>query len=273
MAEGPGGGGLPTIYLRLVGARIRSDLQYRTSFALYLVGQSLSSFVDFIAIAVIFGNVTELAGWSLAEVAFLYGVSGLSFYVADVFVSQVQEVSAKVKDGSFDLYLMRPLGSLFQVVAQDFPLRRAGKIAQAAVVLAVAISRLEVDWGAGRAAMVVVMIVSGAVIFGSVWVAFASITFWAVDTGEVTSAFTYGGNFLTHYPLEIYAGWLRRSLAYVVPLAFVNYFPALWVLDRPELLGAPPAVRFLSPAVAAVSAVVASAVWRLAVRHYRSTGS
>jgi ABC-2 type transport system permease protein len=266
-------GDLAHIYVRLVGARIRGDFQYRTSFALFVLGQFLISFIDFLAIAVIFGQIPQLAGWSLAEVAFLYGVSALAFTIADVFVSQVEGISVRIRDGSFDLFLIRPLGSLFQVVTDDFQLRRVGKLAQAVVVLAVALHQVGVDWNAGRVAMVVVMVLAGAVIYGAVWIVGASSTFWTIETGEVSNAFTYGGNFLTQYPLEIYATWLRRLLAYVVPLAFVNYFPALWVLDRPELLGAPPVVRFLSPVVAVASVLVAAVAWRVAVRHYRSTGS
>jgi ABC-2 type transport system permease protein len=78
---------------------------------------------------------------------------------------------------------------------------------------------------------------------------------------------------MTSYPLNIYAGWLRRLLAFVVPLAFVNYFPALYILRQPDPLDAPAFLRFASPVVAAVSVLVAREVWMFGVRHYRSTGS
>ena len=55
-------------------------------------------------------------------------------------------------------------------------------------------------------------------------------------------------------------------------MAFVCYFPALYILDKPDGLG-PSFLRFVSPLVALVAAVAAGTIWRLAVRHYRSTGS
>ena len=58
-------GELAFIYRRLAGARIRSDLQYRTSFWLFTLGQFFITFVDFVTIAVIFSQVHDLAGWSL----------------------------------------------------------------------------------------------------------------------------------------------------------------------------------------------------------------
>jgi ABC-2 type transport system permease protein len=44
---------------------------------------------------------------------------------------------------------------------------------------------------------------------------------------------------LTQYPIDVYAAWFRRFLGYVVPLAFVCYFPALYLLDKPDPLGPP----------------------------------
>jgi ABC-2 type transport system permease protein len=78
---------------------------------------------------------------------------------------------------------------------------------------------------------------------------------------------------LTQYPMHIYGAWLRRLFIFVIPLAFVNYFPALYILNKPDALGAPAFVRFLAPLVAAAVALFAAWFWQLGVRHYRSTGS
>jgi ABC-2 type transport system permease protein len=59
----------------------------------------------------------------------------------------------------------------------------------------------------------------------------------------------------------------------VVPLAFVSYYPVLFVLDKPVPLGLPPWTGLLSPLVAAVVAVLAGIAWRAGIRRYRSTGS
>jgi ABC-2 type transport system permease protein len=56
-------------------------------------------------------------------------------------------------------------------------------------------------------------------------------------------------------------------------MAFVCYFPALYVLDKDDPLGFPRALQFASPLVALLAAVVAGTIWTLAVRRYRSVGS
>jgi ABC-2 type transport system permease protein len=85
--------------------------------------------------------------------------------------------------------------------------------------------------------------------------------------------FSYGGVTLVDYPLDIYADWMRRFVTFVLPIGFVSYYPALFLLDRPDPLGLPDWMRLMSPAAAVVLACLAWGGWRSGVRHYQSTGS
>jgi ABC-2 type transport system permease protein len=260
------------LWRRLVGAQIRSQLQYRTSFVLDAVGAFVISFIDFLAVLVIFHNTHRLGVWSVREVAFLYAMSSISFALTDLLVGHFDQFPQRIRDGNFDILLVRPRSTLFQVIGSDFQLRRLGKALQGAVVFVYAVGSLAIPWDVGRIAMLVVMVPTAIVIFASVWTVGSCLAFWTTDGGEFTNAFTYGGNFLAQYPVDILGSWLRRFLAYIVPLAFVCYFPSLYVLDKPDPLGLPRLLEFSSPLVAAACVVVAAAAWRFAVRHYRSAG-
>ena len=260
------------LFFLLAGSRVRSQLQYRVSFTLDAAGMFVVTFLDFLAIAIIFQNVPRLGEWSLGEVALLYGISGMAFALTDMVVGHLDELSLLIRSGDFDVLLVRPRSSLFQVVTLDFQLRRLGKLAQSALVLAYAIAAVDIDWNAGRVVVLAASIVSASVIFAAVWVTMICIVFWAVEGRETANAFTYGGQFLAQYPISIYDAWLRRLLAFVIPMAFVAYLPALYILDKEDELGLPGELRFASPLVAALACVVAGLVWRTAVRHYRSAG-
>lgn len=264
---------LGRIYRRLVVAKIRSDWQYRASFVMFTISQFFITFMDFLAIRILFANVPRLAGWTLWEVAFLYGIAGITFFVCDVFVSQVEMASQHIRMGTFDRFLVRPLGPLFQLSTDEFAFRRFGKLLQATIVFLLATAGAGIDWTPGRLLMVPVALVSGSVIFGAIWVMSASVAFWLVDTEEAAHAVTYGGNYMSQYPLEIYGTWLRRFFTFVVPTAFIAYFPALYILGRNDPFGSPRWLQFSSPVVALAAFLVARAVWTLGVRHYRSTGS
>ncbi len=264
---------LLSIYVHIMAARMRAQLQYRVSFVLQLVGSFSLSFTDFAVVLVIFAHLPYLAGWSLGEVAFLYGTSYMAFQLSDIAVGQLDQLPVLIQSGDFDMVLIRPLGALFQVVTLDFTLRRFGAFGQGALVFALALARTDIHWTAGRVLVLTLMPVWSIPIFASVWVVGATSAFWAVRSMEVINLVTHGGQLLTQYPLQVFGAWIQRLVIFVVPLAFVNYFPSLYVLGKPDPLGAPEFVRFASPVVAIVLVVVAGRIWNFGVRHYRSTGS
>ena len=261
------------VWRHLVVARIRADWQYRMSFFLFLLGQALIASFDIAVIAAIFTKVERLGGWSGYEVALLFGLGGVSFGVADLLISQVETASRHIKEGTFDLFLLRPVPPLVHLSASEFALRRLGRIIQPFIVLVVALLKAPVHWSVETVLLIPKSIVAGIVIFGAVWVVTSSIVFWTVDSQEVASAFTYGGNVATEYPLDVLGAWMRRVATFVVPLAFVAYLPAARMLDHPNPLGMPSIVAWAAPAIAVVAALGARTVWDFAIRHYRSTGS
>ncbi|ANZ18475.1 putative integral membrane transport protein [Streptomyces noursei ATCC 11455] len=252
---------------------VRSTLAYRTSFVLMTFGNFASSALDFVALLLMFSRVHALGGFALPEVAFLYGTCSLSLGLADLAVGNAERLGARIRDGTLDTLLLRPAPVYAQIAADRFALRRLGRTSQGLLVLLWSTGRIEVDWTPGRILMVPLTVVCGAVIFGAVFTAGAAFQFWAQDAAELQNSLTYGGNALLQYPPTVFARDLVRGVTFIVPLAFVNWLPALWLLGRPYPLGLPPWTAFLGPAVAALMVAGAALAWRCGVRAYRSTGS
>ncbi|MEV7953402.1 ABC transporter permease [Streptomyces sp. NPDC088141] len=252
---------------------LRSTMAYRASFAMTAFGNFAATAFDFVAILLMFSHVDALGGYSLPEIALLYGASGTAFGLADLVMGSMDRLGRRVRDGTLDTLLVRPVPVLAQVAADRFALRRLGRITQGALVLGYALVALDVDWTPLRVVVVPLMLLSGASIFAAVFVAGAAFQFVAQDASEVQNSFTYGGNTLLQYPPSIFAKDLVRGVTFVVPLAFVNWLPALYVLGRDYPLDLPDWVAFLPPVVAGLCGLLAGLAWRTGLRAYRSTGS
>lgn len=187
-------------YLLIAGMWIRAGMTYRTSFVVTVFGNLLLSGLDFVGILLMFSQVDSLGGWTLPEVAFLYGLSVTAFGITDLLLGSSEVLGTRIRDGSFDTLLVRPVPVLAQVAADQFPLRRFGRVIQGSLVLGWALFAVDVDWTAPKALLVPVMLVSGAVIFGAIFVAGAAFQFLAQDAAQVQNAFTYGGTTLLQYP-------------------------------------------------------------------------
>lgn len=260
-------------YRLIVAMWVRSTMAYRTSFVLTALGNFAATGLDFVTIVLMFSHITVLGGFTLPEVAFLYGTTSTAFGVADLLMGSMDRLGRRVRDGTLDTLLLRPVPVLAQVAADRFALRRLGRITQGALVLGWAILRADIDWTPARAVLLPVMLLSGSAIFCAVFVAGGAFQFWASDASEVQNSVTYGGNTMLQYPPGIFGRELVRGATYVVPLAFVNWLPALHILGEPDPLGLPSWVDFLSPLVAVACCVLAGAAWRAGLRSYRSTGS
>jgi viologen exporter family transport system permease protein len=261
------------LYLRLVAAQLRGQMQYKVSFLLALAGSFLGSATEFGVVLVVFTRVPLVAGWSIGEVALLYGIAGLSFSAAELFASALDNFQVHIVLGTFDRVLVRPRGALLQVMSEDFALRRIGRVAQAVLVLLVATRLLDTVWTPDRLVVLGAALLSGTAIYFAIFVISATFCFWTVQGKEATHVLTYGGDQFAIWPLDIYAGAVRRLFTFVVPLAFVSYEPALYMLGRTDPFGLPDIARLLSPLAALAMIIVARLAWNQGIRHYQSTGS
>jgi ABC-2 type transport system permease protein len=261
------------LYRRFVGARVRAQMQYRASFVLMVAITGLGLATEFLAILILFHRFEHLAGWSVGEVALLYGVASVSFGLAEMIGAGFDVFPNTIRRGELDQVLLRPASVFTQVLAADFQLRRLGRIAQGLAAIAVGLTRTPIDWSAGKVLYLPIMLASGTAMYLAMFVFGAVLCFWTVQSIELINILTNGGTELASYPLPIFHLALQRFFTFVVPLAFVSYFPALYILDRPEAAGWPGWLPFLSPFAALALITLARLAWSIGLRHYRSTGS
>lgn len=250
---------------------VRASMAYPASFWMMAVSGFVIGGLDFVGIWIMFSTVDSLGGFGLDEIGFLYGASGLGLAIADMFVGRIERLGQLIRLGKLDTMMVRPVPLLAQVCADEFALRRISRVVQTGLILGIA--SWFVHWTPARVAVAVVMIVSGTLIFFSIWIALACVQFWTAEASEVANAFTYGGNTMTQYPLNVFPGEIVKVLTFLFPIAFVNWYPALYILGRPDPFGLPAWFQFASPIAAAVLVSIAALTWRTGVRRYTSTGS
>jgi ABC-2 type transport system permease protein len=257
---------------RLQAASVRAQMQYRLTFALRSLADFLVLFADFLPIYFLFRRFGGLEGWSFGELALLYGMVETSWATVEGGLRGFENFSAHLLQGDLDRWLLRPRGVLLQIAASWFELRKIGRVLQGLIVLGGA--ALWLDLGPASLAWVALGVAGGVLFFAGVVVFGAATQFWTLgQTSELQNMLTYGGSAALTYPVSIYSKWFRRVVTYGVPLAFVNYFPALAALGRVQTAGFPAFVPWLSPFVCAGVLLLARALFARGLRRYESTGS
>jgi len=259
--------------MALLTTHVRARATYRFSFWVDMVSNLAFFGADMFALLVMFAVADSLGGFTRPQVLVMFGFAGVGFTLADLAVGNIDTLRNYVRTGLLDTVLIRPLGVLGQLLCLDFGVRRLGRMAYSIGVLAVALALCNPQWTAAKVAMLILAPIAGAALFGSIFVATSTVAFWWIESGEVGNVVTYGGRDFTSYPTSIYTGWFRQIFGFALGLGFVAYYPALFVLDLPDPIGLPSATGWVGPVIAPLAVLVAALVWRMGVRHYRSTGS
>jgi ABC-2 type transport system permease protein len=262
------------LYFRYAAVSIRSQMQYRASFIMLTLSNFLITAIDILGIWALFERFKSLRGWSLAEIALLYGIVHMAHAVAEGAGRGFDTFDGMVKSGDFDRLLLRPRSTTLQISGAEVQLLRVGRFAQGLIILLWAASALDVRWSAGRVAMLCFATLGGACLFYGLFIVRATLAFWTTEALEVMNTVTDGGRETGQYPLVVYRPWFRRFFTFVVPLACVTYFPVLAILGRDDAaLGSPLWFRWAAPAIGILFMAAMLQVWKIGVRHYRSTGS
>jgi ABC-2 type transport system permease protein len=261
------------LYSRYASISLRGQLEYRASFLMQAAGQFVLTGIEFLAIWVLFDRFGDIKGWTLPEVALFYGLISITWAIADAVARGFDAFGNMVKYGEFDRILLRPRSTVLQLFGQELTLRRIGRLAQGVAVLLFAISALDVVWSGDRIALLVLAVAGGVCMFIGLMILQATSAFWTTESLEVWNAFTYGGVFMSQYPLAIYRPWFRRFFTFVIPLACINYFPGVAILGRVDPLGTPRLIQWLAPLAGPLFMSICLQIWNVGVRHYRSTGS
>ena len=261
------------IALRIALLRVRGQMQYRGSFWMQIIGNFFVNVVEVLVTWSLFQHFDNLGGWSLEEVILLHGLSMVAFSLGDTLSNGVQSVPQMIREGTFDRNLVRPMSVYLQSAVSEVSVRHFGHLAQGLVLLAVGLYAAPIEWTTGRLLYLPVIVASGALFFAALFTVEAILAFWTVNGIEAVNAFTYGGSDLGQYPLHIFRRGLRLLFLWVIPIGFMTYYPALYLLDRTDPLGLPRLASFVAPLAAVLFCFVIRFGWGAALRRYTSTGS
>lgn len=259
-------------YAILLRIGLTSAIQYRADFAMTAIGAICYEAVSLAFVGVIVYAFGSIGGWSLVEVAFVYGIRSMGHALHGILSGQLWATDRVVREGEFDRYLLRPINPLMQLLTRRFQVTAVGDLVFGLVILSVTAVAAPVSWSVGLVAYLIVAVLGSAFLESAVMLALSSLTFRLLVSGPLlqvadTVFVTFGP-----YPLSV----LPRSVAYLLtfglPLAYAAFFPAAVLLGRTDDLFVPVWLAMASPAIGLLLYVAAVAFFHRQMRHYSSPG-
>ncbi|MQS37071.1 ABC transporter permease [Streptomyces katsurahamanus] len=262
-----------SLYWTLQKAALRAETGYRFNFVLLVVMGIVYQGSGIAFVWVILSQFDSIGSWTFSDVAFLYSLRLLAHAVWVVPFNQVYALDELVREGRFDVYLLRPLNPLLQVITGRMRMNILGDVITAVTMFGFALTAADVDWTPAKALYLVLAVLGGAAAEGAVVLLVSALSFRFLHTWSahflVDNVFLLFGS----YPLHIFGTATTWILTWTVPVAFVAYVPASVLLGRTGDLSVSPVLAWAAPAIGFLWMYAAYRIWVRQMRHYQSTGT
>ncbi len=240
-----------------------NELQYRANFAIQLLQSAIALGTGLAVLALVFGQVTQLNGWSQPELLAVMGVYTLMGAIVTTLIQpNMERLIEDVRQGTLDFVLTKPDDAQVLSSVRDVKIWHAVDAVLGVVILAIAVGQLPTTLGPAAIAAFVVALLLGSLMIYCFWLILTTAAFWVVRMDEIVDLFS-GIYQSGRWPVSIYPDWLRVGLTFLVPIAFAVTVPAEALTARltaPTLVGA---------AVFALALLVFTRwLWRTGLKRY-----
>ena len=264
---------LLSTYWLYIKTFFKSRAEYRVGFILGMFANFYCYFITFATYWVLVSVLGGIAGWNFEELSVLYGLSLLTYAISGTLVwNTVYHMGQTITTGRLDIYLTRPYGVLPQLIFQRFGDTFIGQIVVTVIFLVAAFinSAEMITWY--KVVYLIIAIIGGTLIQVASMILIGSLSFWMHRSSEFGDIVYYQARSMTNYPLCIYPKWIQGILTFVLPWAFINYYPSLILLNKVESLFEL-ALGFISPLVGVVMLLISLWVFKQGLKRYAGAGN
>lgn len=256
------------LYLNSLALHLKSELEYRMSFIISFLSQILIFFTYYFVIIALFSKFNNIKGFTLYEVLLCFSIIQFGFAFNEVFARGIDKFDKLIIEGGFDRLLLRPKNLILQVLCSDGDFVKVSRLIQAIIVLVIALINLKVEITFLKVICLILMLMASCVIFFGIFLLAASYCFMTVQGLEVRNVFTDGGKHMAQYPIGVFKKGFVFFFTFIIPYAFVNYYPLLYFIGRNDNI-----LYAFSPIVVFLYLIPCFIVFYMGVKKYEGSGS
>lgn len=264
--------------LRIAVQSLKMSVQARMQYRVDTLVASIAVFVresaNIIVIYLALLKFDAINGWNVNEMLFLFSILFLTYAIVVSLFADLRDFSRMIREGRFDRLLVRPRGLLFQLILNNADvIASVGHGTLGILLFLLSAGRVGIEWNTVTILYYLCAIIGGVLMQGGIFIICSALSFYFVETGSIRSIFYWDMRRFAGYPISIYNKLIQTLLMYVVPFAFVNYFPAQFLLRKPDMADYNEAYIYIAPFVGVLVYLLAYLFWRVSVRRYYSTGN
>ena len=256
------------IYRKILIQDLKSKMSYRADFIISTFGMVLTNVVGFMSFYILFKNFPSINGWNYHEMLFLYGFSLIALTPLQCLFDNNWNLRFAVRTGDFIKYCFRPINVFFYFISEVFDVKGLGQLAFGIGVLVYSWIHIGIPVTFLTIVQLILMLITASLFMIAIMNAAAATCFWIENSGYVMVIMHRFKDY-AKYPASIFDGIFKIIFTFVIPIAFIAYYPGLIFL-RPDHI---PLLSILSPVIGIFFFWLSYKFWMLGAKKYKGTGS
>lgn len=254
---------------------LRREMAYRGTFLAGIIGQWISYGATFLGIYIMVSSFDILGGWNGSEVLMLYGLSVMSYAIgASFFYNFSNGLTGRIRSGEFDASLTKPIHPfLHEVFSAGYNVGYISHFTVSLFVMVAALSSTDYDFTAQSLMFLILSVLGASLIQAAALIASSTMSFFTVGNNPIADFLLWDVKEFTNYPITVFPKGIQFVLTFILPFAFMNFYPAAALLGKPIPEGYPAILPYLSPLVGALVFALSILLWNWGLKNYKSTGS
>ena len=137
----------------------------------------------------------------------------------------------------------------------------------------VSANKIGIIWNFTNILYYVITVIGGVLIQGAIFLVVASLSFYFIKTNNIREVLYWNMRKFAGYPISLFPKLIQMLMIFVVPFAFVNYFPSQFLLHKGDMNQYPEFFIYLSPFVGIILFSLSYLFWRFSLLKYKSSGN
>ncbi len=225
---------IPAVRIHLQGIKtaLASRMAYRGDFFMSTVIMLLEEMLAPLITILVYHNGASFPGWTMSEALLIQGIFLLARGIAfPFFFGIVWNTIERVRDGAFDILLIKPKSVLFLAIVTGFDSEDLGKLFGGITLFAISVSRIPAPGIMEWIQFAMLFLIALVVLFGFALILAGLGIVW-IGNFRVYEIFFSITNF-GMYPAAIFSKGLQTLITLVIPIAILGFLPATTLLGRP----------------------------------------
>ncbi len=251
---------------------VKSELEYPFMLVGHVLANCIQWVVGFATIKFVVDQFGSIGGWGYESLAFLYGMSVLGHGLAVLLYIQTWYMGYDVIEGEYHRFLVRQMGLVFPFLFSNFNLIRVTEMIPGLIVFVYGCTKVRLALTLQNLLLILCTLAGGTMIRGAVWLFCGSMSFWTRSTANFTDMVGELFERVSMYPLTIYPKWAQTLFTFLLPLAWITFWPVRDMLG-PGAFAIPVPLALVTLAVGLLMFAGSCAVYLAGMKRYESAGS